>query len=279
MIRSTLSPKINFRAFREVVLLLTRHQQLTLEMAKREISDRYVGQFFSGFWALGHPLILILIYIFIFSYVFKVKVGGTVDLPLDYTVYLLSGLIPWLSFQESMSKASTVITTNANLVKQVIFPIGVLPIKGVLATLVTQLIFLVLLIFYLLIKYGALSWTYLLLPVLIFLQALAMIGVSYLLSAVGAFFRDIKEFVQVLSVAGMYLMPIFYLPEFVPGVFRNLLYLNPFSYLVWCFQDILYFGRFEHPFAWPVLFFLCFGIFVFGYRTFRKLSTLFGNVL
>ena len=45
------------------------------------------------------------------------------------TTYLLSGLIPWLSFQESMSKGSTVIVGNANLVKQVIFPIEILPVK------------------------------------------------------------------------------------------------------------------------------------------------------
>ena len=48
-------------------------------------------------------------------------------------------------------------------------------------------------------------------------------------------------------------MPMFYLPEVVPAVCRPLLYVNPFSYLVWCYQDAVYFGRFEHPWAWPVL--------------------------
>lgn len=273
------SSKSNLEAFRELILLLTRHRRLTIEMAKREIFDRYTGQFFGAFWAIGHPLIMMLVYVFIFGFVFKVKVGGTVGMPRDYTTYLLSGLIPWLAFQESMSKASTVIVSNSNLVKQVVFPIEVLPIKGVIATLITQFIFLIFLTVYVLAKQLFLPWTYLLLPVLVFLQALAMIGVSYILSAVGVYFRDIKDFVQVFAVTGVYLMPIFYLPESVPNLFKPLLYLNPFSYMIWCFQDLLYFGKFAHPFAWLVFMVMSVGVFVFGYRFFRKLKLMFGNAL
>ncbi|MBI1879673.1 MAG: ABC transporter permease, partial [Chloroflexi bacterium] len=238
--------KNHFLAFRELVGLLTRYRQLTLEMAKREISDRYMGQVFGLFWAVGHPLILMAVYVFVFAYVFKVKIGGTRELPLDYTTYLLAGLIPWYSFQEAMGKSSTVIINNANLVKQVIFPIEILPVKGVIASLVTQIIFVVLLILYVLISHHALPWTYTLLPVLLLLQTVAMIGVAYVLAAVGTYFRDIKDFVQVFSVVNFYLLPILYLPEFVPAGFRPLLYVNPFTYLVWCYQDALYFGRFEH---------------------------------
>ena len=61
-------------------------------------------------------------------------------MPLDYTTYLLSGLIPWMAFQESMAKGATVIVGNANLVKQVVFPVEVLPVKGVIASFSTQLV-------------------------------------------------------------------------------------------------------------------------------------------
>ncbi|MHC4359283.1 MAG: ABC transporter permease [Planctomycetota bacterium] len=114
--------KSHLQAFRELVSLLTKHRQLTIEMSRREITDRYLGQVF-GFWAVGHSLILMAVYIFIFVVVFKVKIGGTREMPLDYTTYLLSGLILWMSFQDSMNKGSTVIVNNASLVKQVIFPI------------------------------------------------------------------------------------------------------------------------------------------------------------
>lgn len=274
-----LNPKWNIRAFQELISLLTKHRELTWELAKREIRERYSGQFFGTLWAIGHPLALTLVYIFIFAFVFRTRVGGSLDMPLDYTSYMLAGLIPWLTFQESMGKASTAITANSHIVKQVIFPLEVLPVKSVLATLVSEIVFLALLIIYTLLTNHALPWTYVLLPILFVFQIFAMIGVSYLLSAIGAFFRDIKDVVQVFLSIAFFILPILYLPEAVPTTVRYILYLNPFSYMVWCFQDILYFGRFAHPWAWLVFGIMSLVLFVIGYRTFRKLKILFGDVL
>ena len=72
-----LSARTHFHAFREVIGLLTRHRQLTWEMTRREISDRYAGQVLGAFWAIGHPLALMGIYLFIFGCVFRMKIGGT----------------------------------------------------------------------------------------------------------------------------------------------------------------------------------------------------------
>ena len=93
-------------------------------------------------------------------------------------------------------------------------------------------------------------------------QLLAMIGVAFALAAVGAYLRDAKDFVQLFAMMGVYLLPRVYLPEWVPTLFKPLLYLNPFSYMVWGYQDALYFGRFQHPWAWGV--FAAGSVFVFS---------------
>jgi hypothetical protein len=173
---SILQPKSHFQALRELVLLLTRHRELTLHLAKREITDRYLGQVFGSLWAIGHPLVLIGVYVFIFGFVLNLKVGDASRVPFDYTTYLLAGLIPWLSLVESMSKATVAITMNANLVKQIVFPVEVLPVKGVIASLITQAISIALLLIYVLAKYHGLPWTYALLPLLMLFQSLFMIG-------------------------------------------------------------------------------------------------------
>lgn len=271
--------KGHFQAFREIVWLLTRHRELTLEMARRELADRYAGQALGIFWAIGHPVFMIGLYVFVFAFVFKQKVGGTVAMPLDYTTYLLSGLVCWMSFQESMIKSCAAITGNAALVKQVVFPLEILPVKGVLASLFPQVVSLAVLIAYVLFTHGSLDATYLLLPLLIGMQILAMTGVAYILAPIGAYFRDIKDIVQLFATAGVYMMPIFYLPAWVPARLKPILYLNPFSYLVWCYQDALYFGRFEHPAAWWVMGVGSVMIFVLGYRLFRKLKPGLGNML
>lgn len=271
--------RIQFHACREIVMLLTRHWELTWELAKRELTDRYSGQILGFVWAFVHPLILMGIYIFIFAIVFQQKLGGTREFPLDYPAYLLAGLVPWLGMQESMNKSCTAITSNASLVKQVVFPIEILPVKSVLVSMFTVTLSILVLVIYVLVSNQTVHWTYALLPVLLVIQSLWMIGLAFTLSSIGVYIRDTKDLVQVGSLVSMYLMPIFYLPAVVPDMFRPILYLNPFSYLIWCYQDILYFGRFEHPWAWVMTAILAIGFFGFGYRLFRKLKAGFGNVL
>jgi lipopolysaccharide transport system permease protein len=271
--------KGHLQAFTEIISLLTRHRDLTFEMARRELTDRYVGQVFGLIWAITHPIFMISLYVFIFAFVFKQKTGGTIELPLDYTTYLLSGLVAWMSIQESLSKSCTAITSNTSLVKQVVFPIEILPVKGVIASLFPMIISLALLVGYVLMTYGYLHLTFLLLIPLIIVQIIMMIGLAYIFSSLGAYFRDIKDFMQLFVTAGVFLVPVFYLPNAVPSLFKPILYLNPFSHLVWCYQDVLYFGRIEHPWSWIIT--LGFGLLVFtlGYRLFRKLKPGLGNVL
>lgn len=265
--------------WRDLWLLATKYRALTLQMARRELTDRYTGQVFGLLWTILHPLTLILVYVFIFGYVFKVRIGDSGAPAFDYTTYLLAGVIPWLGFQESLTKSSTVIPGNANLVKQVIFPVEILPVKGVIASLATQVILIALLTVYVLVVHHTLPWTYALAPLLIVVQGVFTIGVCYFVSAISVFFRDAKDFVQAFSIIGLYLMPALYLPELVPTVFRPLLYLNPLSYLVWCYQDALYFGRFAHPFAWVMLIALCVLVLWLGSQVFRRLKPMFGNML
>ncbi len=270
------------RALRDLGLLLTRYRELAWEMTKQEITHRYAGQALGVFWAIGHPLALIAVYVFVFSFVFGLRFAEVLDVPRDYTTYILAGLIPWMAFQESMNKGCGVILTNSRLVKQVVFPVQVLPLTVVLASLLTQLVATVVLFGYLLFTRTELPPTLALLPLLVVFQALAMAGVAYLLASVSVFFRDLREIVQVFGMIGLYLAPIFYQPSALeklgPG-FTLILWLNPFSYLVWCYQDVIYFGRLAHPVAWVVLPVFSVICFYSGYRVFRRLSHGFGSAL
>lgn len=260
-------------------VILKRHRWLVWELAKREHTDRYSGAMLGWLWAVGHPLVMMVVYVVIFTFVFKLKIGGTHDMPLDYTTYLMAGYLPWMAFQESMNKASSVISSNASLVKQVVFPLEVLPIKGALASVVTQLIGTVFLIGYTGIVQRTVPMTYGLIPVVVVVQLLAMVGASMLLAALGAYVRDLKEVVQVGSVVGVYLLPIFYLPTWVPEVLQPLLYLNPFSYMIWCYQDVFYYGRIQHPFSWFVFVVGALVALKVGMAVFQRARLSFGNVL
>lgn len=262
-----------------LVRLYLRHRQLTWEMMKRDLTDRFAGQLLGPWWAIAHPLFLMVIYAVIFSFLFSGRAGGEAEFPFDYPVYVLSGLIPWLAFQEGMSKGTTAVVANASLVKQVVFPLEILPVKGLLSPLLTQLIGFLFLIFYVLIKFQHLPWTYILLPFLFVFQLMAMAGISYVFSAVGSYFRDLKDIVQIFNLVSFYCIPIFYFPHWLPSWIHPVFYLNPFSYMVWCYQDACFFGRFAHPWAWPAFAGLSLLSLLFGYRLFYKLKSIIGNIL
>lgn len=268
-----------FTAFFSFISLIVKYRTLILEMARRELTERYSGQMLGIFWTIFHPLFMMALYIFIFVFVFKTKIQNNLLMPLDYTTYILAGLIPWLGLQESLSKACAAITGNANLVKQVMFPMEILPIKTVLTTTFTQLVSSILLILYV-VLYQSTAWaTFLLVPVLIVLQIMMMIGLGCILATFGVFFRDLKDFIQLFCIAGAYIMPVFYLPEWAPEQFKAVIYVNPFSYMIWCYQDAIYYGRFEHPIAWLIFPIFSISLFVLGYKVLLRLKPIMGDSL
>jgi len=260
--------------------LLSRYRELTWEMTKREISDRYAGQLLGPVWVIGHPLLLMALYVVLFAYVFPARLGSSGDSGL--TVYILSGLIPWLTFSEAIAKSTQVIVSNANLVRQVVFPIEVLPVKTVLASAVTQVVATCLLVVYIIVSGADWNWSLALALPLFMLQLVGMIGVCYLLSSIGAYFRDLKDVVQVFLSAGLFLAPILYVPDVLarlPTALTWVLMANPFSHLVWCYQDAFFFGAIDHPVSWVVLFGLSIATFIAGFTVFEKLRVMFGEIL
>ena len=279
MLIRILSPKYNFEALQDIMKFLKNNARLIYEMARDSLMSRYSGQFLGGLWIVIHPLALTFLYLFVFGVVFKQRMGGTAEMPLDYTAYILSGLIPWFTFQTAMNTSVVSIVSNAPLVKQFIFPLEVLPIREVLSAVVIWLIGVSATLIYIAISQNIVMITWLLLPVILLFQFLAMVGVAFLLSAIAVFFRDAKDIVGIFCLIAIFLMPIVYLPNMVPDVFKFILWANPFTYMVWVYQDIIYFGRIEHPVAWIVFLFESLFIFVIGYRFFRRAGPTFGGIL
>ncbi len=156
-----------------IIKSISRHRRLTFELAKRELLDRYTGQLFGSAWAIFHPALTVLVFLFLFGEVLKSKVGGG-NLPVnnDFTTYLLAGLLPWLVLQDVMTRGAGLVVNQAHLVKQVAFPLDVLPIKAIPPAFVVLLVGLSLLAVYTLLFVGT--------------AALDLLGVAIFEYAVGA---------------------------------------------------------------------------------------------
>jgi lipopolysaccharide transport system permease protein len=269
----------NAFALEEIVDLLRRNYRLVLELARRDVSDQYAGQFLGKAWVILHPLLLMAVYVFIFRVVFGIRLPAEIVVPSDYTVYLLSGLVCWIALQNAMGKGSTALWAHANLVKQVVFPTAILPAKVGLACAIPLVTSLGVLLIYMLAALQTLPWTVILLPVLVGLQVVLMTGMIFILCSLSVFVRDTKDIVAIYSLIGPFLIPVVYMPNWVPEVLRPIIYINPFSYVAMCYQDALFYGAITRPIAWIIFPLVSFLAFHFGYRVFRALQPHFGNVL
>ena len=273
---SDIKVRTNDGALQDLSARLTEHLPLLLHLTWREFGERYAGQVGGIAWAIAHPIFLMLVYLVVFGHVFKVSLQGPPGTG-TYTVYLLSALIPWLAAVEVLGRAPSTILANPGFVRQMLFPVEVLPARTVASTLPMQLVATLVLFIYIVSGHGQINIYWILWPFATLLSCVALMGFSYACAAISVYFRDLKDIVVLLTTAGFFISPICYTAEMLPPPIRFIPYLNPFSYVIWVQQDIFYYGRIEHPSAWIVLALASLVVLHGGYGIFRRLRPWFGE--
>ena len=221
---------------------LWRNRGLVLELTRREFSGRYRGSFGGVIWSFAQPLFLLAVYTVAFGVVFKARwgfAGGTGD----YALMLFAGLIVFNAFAECLSKAPTLITSNPNFVKKVVFPLETLPWVMALTAVAHALIGISVWFLGYLILVGVPSATTLVFPLVLVCFFPLLLGIGWLLAAAGVVVRDIGQLTAMVSHALLFLTPIFYSIDAVPPLLHGLLLMNPLTFLVEELRLVLVFGK------------------------------------
>jgi lipopolysaccharide transport system permease protein len=257
-----------------------RHRELVLELAWREIAERYAGSALGAAWTVLTPLVTMAVFVGLFAFVFPIRFGDDGS-PWTGAALILSGLVPWLAFVDVATRAPSIFLSQRALVRQVVFPIEVLPARAVVSALPTWAIGTVVVLVVAASAVGPRpSWA--LLPALWLLQFLAMLGAAFLLASLGAWLRDLREIVSILANLGLYAAPILFLPAMVaslPAAARWVIALNPFSHMVWCHQDAVVLGSIAHPASWIVFPVSAVAAFVGGVVAFGRVRLNIAEVL
>jgi homopolymeric O-antigen transport system permease protein len=243
------------------------YSELLLNLIARDLKTKYRGSFFGIFWSLLNPLLLMLVYTLVFSVIVRVNIH-------PYAIFLLTGLVPWNAFAQSLQAATTSVLDNASIVRKVYFPLQLLPLSAVLAISVNFGINIALLLVLTLLLHAHLAFTMLLLPALVLLQLVFTFGLGSLLAAVQVYFRDVQYFLSILITAWFFLTPVVYSLELVPHRLRPFLAINPMSWDITSFQDVWFYGRlpnwtFVIGFAAVSLLSLLLGILIYGRLSLR----------
>ena len=262
-------PALDWRAGR-------RHGYLFWLWLQRDLKSRYAGSVGGLLWAVLQPLFTIALFYVVFALILKVRIPELAS-GSGYFLYLLAGLLPWLSISEGLARATGALVGQEQFLQKVVFPIEIIPVTAVLSSLATQLIGLLFLLGFLT-WFGLLSARLLLLPVVLACQLLMCLGLGCALAVLGVHLKDLLQLVPVLLQFLFYSAPILYPRSFIAPGYHKFFLLNPFTALIevyhWVFLGL--------PLYLPTLLALVFWTVVLGlggWLLFRTLKPTLGDYL
>nr|NKB46045.1 ABC transporter permease [Alphaproteobacteria bacterium] len=211
----------------------------------RAIARRYRLSVFGLLWTIMVPLFTLVIYTFVFGVILQSRWSGA-DGGGDTTsfgLYLFVGLLVFWLMADVVGGTPNAIIDYTNLVKKAVFPLEILPPVIVGSAVFHALISSGVLLVALVVIKGGVPLTALLIPIILAPFILLLTGFSWLLSAVGVYFRDIQHIVGLLMTGVLFLSPIFYSIDRLGPTLQSLIMLNPVTFIVMQMRCILLDGQ------------------------------------
>jgi len=260
-----------------LIKFIFKQKQLILSMARREVEIQYAGSFLGLAWTFIHPLVMIFVFWFVFSVGFKAKPMNNVP----FASWLTAGMMPWFLFSDILTGSVGVVVGHANLIKKTLFPTSILPIVRIMSSLVTHIVFLLLLMGLLAVQHISFSLYFFQFFYYSFCLCLLALGLSWIVSALNVFVRDVAHIVGVIMQVGFWVTPIFWDIHIMPQKIQLLLKLNPMYYIVQGYRDsfIYQVGFWCHPFQTCYFWVICVVSFFLGVYVFDRLKPQFADVL
>ncbi len=211
---------------------LWRYRELLYFLIWRDVKVRYKQTLLGAAWAILKPFFSMVVFSIIFQRVAQIP---TDDLP--GPIFYFSGLLPWILFQDGITKASSSLVTGRNLITKVYFPRVTIPFASVVSGIVDfGLAFIVLLgmMIFFGVEISATIWA---MPLFLLLGLITALGVGLWLGALNVAYRDIGYVTPFLLQAWLFASPVVYSATAIPeGIWRTLYGLNPMSGVVQGFR-------------------------------------------
>jgi homopolymeric O-antigen transport system permease protein len=224
---------------------LWSYHELLYFLAWRDIKVRYKQTILGVLWAILQPLLMMLLFSLFFG-----KLAGLPSDGVPYPLFAFAGLLPWTFFSSAATTSGNSIVNSSNLITKVYFPRLLVPTAAVVAALldfaITFIVLGALLVYYRV----TLTWSILMLPVLIALLTVLTLAFGVLMSALNVKYRDIKFALPFLIQLWFFASPIIYPSSMVPESWRWILALNPMTGIIEGFRASLFARK---PFDWMMI--------------------------
>ena len=257
-----------------------RNRSLTFQMTKREVLGRYRGSLLGLGWSLFHPLVMLTVYTFVFSVVFRARWPGMAETgTTDFALVLFVGMILHGIFAECVNRAPSLILSNVNYVKKVVFPLETLPWVAMGSAVFHGGISLAVLVAALLLTHGMVPWTILLFPLILLPFVCMTMGTAWFLSSLGVYIRDIAQITGIVTTILLFMSPVFFPLSAVPTELQTWMKLNPLTFVIESGRHVLIFGQSLDWVGWAWYVVASLGFACGGFWWFQKTRKGFADVI
>jgi len=225
---------------------------------------------------------MLLVFTFVFGIVFKARWGDPnikSQSLAEFALIMFSGQIAFQLFSEPVSRASSLIVSVPNFVKKIVFPVQILPVVVANATVFQTVVSCIVLCILSLVIKGSLPWTIVLIPFALIPMLLMGVGVSWFVSALGVYVRDINFVVNVFLQLLFYSCPIFYSVHSVPLKYQAFIAYNPLTPGIELIRSCLVLGVVPPVHTWIVGIMVGILVSIAGYAWFMMTKNGFADVL
>ncbi len=252
---------------------LYHYREMIISLVRRDLRGRYKASVLGFLWTFINPLCQILVYTFVFQFVMRTGID-------QFSVYLISGMIPWIFFSSAVSGGTTCIKNQSEMVKKIYFPREVLPVSFVTSAFVNMLFCFIMIFLVIAISGRGFSPVALLfLPLVMIVEYVMALGFTFIVSGLTIYFRDMEHIVGVIMMAWIYLTPIMYTIDMVPEALVSIFKLNPMTPVVQTYQKILYYKEIPNMETLGLAALFALIIFIIGFYAFRKMERNFAEEL
>lgn len=242
---------------------IRQNRELIWALALKDLRVRYKRSVLGFLWALLNPLLLMIVLTIVFSTVMRFPIE-------NYSVFLISALVPWTFFSQALSYSTESIVGNGELLKKINIGKSVFPVATILANLINFFLSLIPLAILILALQRPIYITWLYLPIPLLGLIAFTLGVGFFCATANVFFRDVSHIIQIVLSAMFYFCPIIYSLDLVPAQYHFFFKLNPMLYILNGFRLSIYHGMLPSPQSAAMSLVCGLVALVIGYAFFRR---------
>lgn len=245
------------------------YREMICSLVKRDLKGRYKGSVLGFLWTFLNPLLQLAVYTMVFSTIMRAGIK-------DYYLFLFVALIPWIFFSTSLTGGASCILVQQDMVKKIYFPREVLPVSYVTSQFVNMLLsFIVIFLVLIFAGYPLRFEAVFCLPMIMIVEYVLALGFTMVMSAVTVYIRDLEYILGILTMAWQFLTPIMYSAEQVPAHVRWIFSVNPMTYVITAYRDILYYGKMPRLETLLSAVLIGSGMLIVGWYVFQRLQRRF----